>query len=144
MLKEYITLTMNSTMQEATHRRRKSLVIEGPSKTGKTQWAMSLGIHNYWCESVDFSLYIDDALYNIIDDIPFQYLPCKKALLGCQFNYIANEKYRPKRKIKGGIPSIVLCNPDNSYYDAITNWHATFKPWAEENIIFVKIDRPLY
>nr|ARI46354.1 C2 protein [Grapevine red blotch virus] len=144
MSKEYIILTMNSTMQDQTHRRRKSLVIEGPSKTGKTQWALSLGKHNYWCESVDFSLYIDDALYNIIDDIPFQYLPCKKALLGCQSNYIANEKYRPKRKIKGGIPSIVLCNPDQSYYDAITNWNASFKPWAEDNIIFVKIDGPLY
>nr|ASX95500.1 RepB/C2 protein [Prunus geminivirus A] len=131
-------------MSQETNQRKKSLVIEGPSRTGKTQWARSLGPHNYWAETVDFSMYDDKALYNVIDDIPFQYLPCKKALLGCQHNYIANEKYRKKQTIKGGIPAIVLCNPDQSYEDAITNWHVSFKPWAEDNIIFVKINSSLY
>nr|AST09919.1 C2 [Wild vitis virus 1] len=143
LLKTSIGLTMNLTLQVEKDR-RKSIVIEGPSRTGKTMWARSLGPHNYWCENVDFSEYNNNAMYNVIDDIPFQYLPCKKALLGSQSNFISNEKYRKKKTIKGGIPSIILCNPDQSYYEAINNWHVSFKPWAEQNIVFVTISEPLF
>ncbi|KAI8025382.1 Replication-associated protein [Camellia lanceoleosa] len=31
-----------------------SIIIEGPSRTGKTQWARSLGRHNYYNRGVDF------------------------------------------------------------------------------------------
>lgn len=120
-----------------------SLVIEGPTRTGKTAWARSLGRHNYYCGGVDFSMYDQYALYNIIDDIPFQYLPCKKELLGAQKDFTVNEKYRKKNKIKGGIPSIVLCNEDMSYKIAIDR-DEKFRDWALHNVIFEFIVTPLY
>lgn len=80
-----------------------TLIIEGPTRTRKTAWARSLGLHNYFCGGVDFSVYNNLALYNVIDDISFQYLPCKKELLGSQKDFTVNEKYRKKQRVKGGI-----------------------------------------
>lgn len=119
-----------------------TLIIEGPTRTGKTAWARSLGRHNYFCGGVDFSIYDCNAIYNVIDDIPFQYLPCKKELLGAQKDFIVNEKYRKKTKIPGGVPTIVLCNPDMSYYSAISS--SDFFDWAKENVIFEYIYEKIY
>nr|ANA76338.1 replication-associated protein [Euphorbia caput-medusae latent virus] len=119
-----------------------TLIIEGPSKTGKTAWARSLGRHNYYCGGVDFSNYDVFALYNVIDDIPFQYLPCKKELLGCQKDFTVNEKYRKKTRIKGGIPTIILCNPDQSYRIALTN--SEMYEWSTHNVLHIEIKDPFY
>nr|QVS02712.1 replication-associated protein [Trifolium virus 1] len=119
-----------------------TLIIEGPSKTGKTAWARSLGRHNYFCGGVDFSFWDNHAIYNVIDDIPFQFLPCKKELLGSQKDFTVNEKYRKKSRIPGGIPTIVLCNPDQSYRLALlgSDMHA----WSEMNVIHVEINEAFY
>jgi hypothetical protein len=92
---------------------------------------------------VDFSDYDNQALYNVIDDIPFKFLPCKKELLGGQLNFVCNEKYRKKTRVKGGIPAIVLCNRDMSYFNAI-NEDPAFKEWAEQNVIFEFINEKFY
>ncbi|XP_070049652.1 uncharacterized protein [Nicotiana tomentosiformis] len=49
-----------------------SLILEGPSKTGKTAWARSLGVHNYISGHLDFKAksYSNNVTYNVIDDIP--------------------------------------------------------------------------
>ena len=59
--------------------RHKSLIIEGPSRIGKTQWARSLGIHNYICGHMDFNptRFSNDVDYNIINDINPKYLHMK-------------------------------------------------------------------
>ena len=98
-----------------------------------TAWARHLGLYNYFNGVVDFSTYNNNALYNVIDDIPFQFLPCKKQLLGEQ--KVVNEKYSKKTICKGGIPCIVLCNPDQSYEDEIRK-DPVFMDWAESNVIF--------
>nr|XP_009624530.1 geminivirus-like replication protein [Nicotiana tomentosiformis] len=48
-----------------------SLILEGPSKTGKTTWARSLGVHNYISGHLDFNAksYSNNVTYNVIDDI---------------------------------------------------------------------------
>nr|QAX33511.1 replication-associated protein [Sugarcane striate virus] len=105
---------------EVFHYRKQSLYIVGPSRTGKTTWARSLGAHNYWQNNIDFSSYDVAAEYNVIDDIPFKFCPCWKQLVGCQIDYTVNPKYCRKRRIKGGIPSIILCNYDEDWLQKMT------------------------
>nr|AVH79973.1 replication-associated protein [Alfalfa leaf curl virus] len=119
-----------------------TLIIEGPTKTGKTAWARSLGLHNYFCGGIDFSAWNNHALYNVIDDIPFQFLPCKKELLGCQKDFTVNEKYRKKTRIPGGIPTIILCNPDQSYKIALEA--SDMYQWSTENVIHIEIFNKFY
>lgn len=122
--------------------RPKTMIIEGPSMCGKTQWARSLGLHNYFCNNVDFSVWNDKALYNVFDDIPFQFLPCKKAILGSQSDFTVNEKYRKKTRVKGGLPSIILCNPDESYRVALCS--SDMYEWSTHNVIHITLNKNLY
>ncbi|KAJ1390686.1 Geminivirus AL3 coat protein [Sesbania bispinosa] len=135
--------------------RPKSIIVEGQSRTGKTQWARSLGRHNYLCGHLDFNsrVFSNDALYNVIDDISPNYLKLKhwKELLGAQLNwktnckYISTEllgaqlnwktncKYGKPVLIKGGVPSIILCNPgpESSYHDFLEKpENSALKDWT--------------
>nr|AFN80613.1 Rep [Paspalum striate mosaic virus] len=95
--------------------RRRSLYICGPTRTGKTSWARSLGSHNYWQHSVDFLHVIQNAKYNVIDDIPFKFVPCWKGLVGSQKDITVNPKYGKKRLLSNGIPCIILVNEDEDW-----------------------------
>nr|AHM88386.1 replication associated protein [Urochloa streak virus] len=101
--------------------RKQSLYICGPTRTGKTTWARSLGRHNYWQNNVDWTSYDEEAMYNIVDDIPFKYCPCWKQLIGCQKEYIVNPKYGKRKKVASrSIPTIVLANEDEDWLKDMT------------------------
>ncbi|AAC98083.1 RepB, partial [Sugarcane streak Egypt virus - [Ben]] len=101
--------------------RKQSLYILGPTRTGKSTWARSLGRHNYWQNNVDWSSYDEEAVYNIIDDIPFKFCPCWKQLVGCQKEYVVNPKYGKKKKVASrSIPSIILANEDEDWLTVMT------------------------
>ncbi|KAG2674390.1 hypothetical protein I3760_13G132100 [Carya illinoinensis] len=89
-----------------------SLILEGGTRLGKTLWARSIASHNYFHGWTDLSNYSNDARYNVIDNIEFKHCKNKKELLGSKQNWTANVKYGKPIKIEGGIPTIVLCNPD--------------------------------
>nr|WGU24589.1 rolling circle replication initiator protein [Beet curly top virus] len=131
--------------------RYNSIIIEGDSRTGKTMWARSLGPHNYISGHLDFSLktYSDDVLYNVIDDVDPNYLKMKhwKHLIGAQREWQTNLKYGKPRVIKGGIPSIILCNPGegSSYQDFLDKQeNEALKSWTLQNSTFAKIWGPLF
>ncbi|KAJ1377220.1 hypothetical protein SESBI_49107 [Sesbania bispinosa] len=131
--------------------RPKSIIVEGHLRTGKTQWARSLGRHNYLCGHLDFNnkCYSNDIVYNIIDDISPNYLKMKhwKELLGAQQNWQTNCKYGKPVLIKGGIPSIILCNPgpESSYHDFLEKpENSALKDWTLLNCEFVFLKGPLY
>ncbi|KAJ1383094.1 Geminivirus AL2 coat protein, MSV type [Sesbania bispinosa] len=112
-------------------------MVEGHSRTGKTQWARSLGRHNYLCGHLDFNsrCYSNGVVYNVIDDISPNYLKMKhwKELLGAQLNWQTNCKYGKPVLIKGGIPSIILCNPgpESSYHDFLEKpENSALKDWT--------------
>nr|AEE99005.1 C1 protein [Tomato yellow leaf curl virus - KISR] len=92
-----------------------SIVIEGDwhMQTGKTMWARSLGPHNYLCGHLDLSpkVYSNEAWYNVIDDVDPHYLKHFKEFMGAQRDWQSNTKYGKPIQIKGGIPTIFLCNP---------------------------------
>lgn len=131
--------------------RYKSIIIEGPSRIGKTLWARSLGKHNYLAGHLDFNekVYSNEAEYNILDDIKPDYLKLKhwKELIGAQSDWQSNKKYGKPVQIKGGIPSIILCNPGegSSYKDFLDkDENSSLKDWTTANAIFITIHQPLF
>nr|QIS68539.1 replication-associated protein [Squash leaf curl China virus]QKW90634.1 replication-associated protein [Squash leaf curl China virus] len=125
------------------------IVLEGDSRTGKTAWARSLGPHNYLCGHLDLSprVYNNDAWYNVIDDVDPHYLKHFKEFMGAQRDWQSNTKYGKPVMIKGGIPTIFLCNkgPNSSYKEYLDEEkNAALKQWALKNAIFVTIEEPLY
>ncbi|CAH18993.1 rep protein [Papaya leaf curl China virus -[G4]] len=129
--------------------RPKSIVIEGDSRTGKTMWARSLGPHNYLCGHLDLSpkVYSNDAWYNVIDDVDPHYLKHFKEFMGAQRDWQSNTKYGKPVQIKGGIPSIFLCNPGptSSYKEYLNeDKNSALKDWALKNAEFVTLNSPLY
>nr|AJW80804.1 AC1 [Tomato leaf curl Karnataka virus] len=126
-----------------------SIVIEGDSRTGKTMWARSLGPHNYLCGHLNLSqkVYSNDAWYNVIDDVDPHYLKHFKEFMGAQRDWQSNIKYQKPVQIKGGIPTIFLCNPgpDSSYKEFLDEEkNSKLKDWALKNAIFVTLEGPLY
>nr|ADE09079.1 C1 protein [Tomato leaf curl Taiwan virus] len=126
-----------------------SIVVEGESRTGKTLWARSLGPHNYLCGHLDLSprVYSNDAWYNVIDDVDPHYLKHFKEFMGAQRDWQSNTKYGKPIQIKGGIPTIFLCNPGptssyKEYLDEEKN--SALKDWALKNAAFVTLTEPLY
>nr|WOL23816.1 C1 [Tomato yellow leaf curl virus]WOL23978.1 C1 [Tomato yellow leaf curl virus] len=129
--------------------RPNSIVIEGDSRTGKTMWARSLGPHNYLCGHLDLSpkVYSNDVWYNVIDDVDPHYLKHFKEFMGAQRDWQSNTKYGKPIQIKGGIPTIFLCNPGptssyREYLDEEKN--ISLKNWALKNATFVTLYEPLF
>lgn len=128
-----------------------SIVIEGESRLGKTAWARSLGRHNYLMGHLDFNskIYSNDVTYNVIDDVAPKYLLMKhwKELLGAQRNWQSNCKYSKPVQIKGGIPSIVLCNPgpESSFKEFLDrDENKALKIWTLQNVKFEFLHQRLY
>ncbi|AAR95968.1 REP [Tomato mosaic leaf curl virus] len=128
-----------------------SIIIEGDSRTGKTMWARSLGKHNYLSGHLDFNnrVYSNDVEYNVTDDISPNYLKLKhwKELIGAQRDWQTNCKYGKPVQIKGGIPSIVLCNPGEgtSYKNFLDKEeNASLRAWSLHNAKFIFLNSPLY
>ncbi|ADF58297.1 replication protein [Okra yellow mosaic Mexico virus - [Sida:Colima 2]] len=128
-----------------------SLIVEGDSRTGKTMWARALGPHNYLSGHLDFNsrVFSNEVEYNVIDDIAPQYLKLKhwKELIGAQRDWQSNCKYGKPVQIKGGIPSIVLCNPGEgaSYKDYLDKEeNRALRNWTIHNAIFITLISALY
>nr|WLD53462.1 replication associated protein [Tomato yellow leaf deformation dwarf virus] len=127
-----------------------SIIVEGDSRTGKTMWARALGSHNYLSGHLDFNsrVYSNDVDYNVIDDVAPHYLKMKhwKELIGAQRDWQSNCKYGKPVQIKGGIPSIVLCNPGegSSYKEFLDKEeNLSLKNWTLHNEIRL-LNSPLY
>lgn len=119
-------------------RRKKSLVIIGPSKLGKTEWARSLGIHMYFNGFANFKEdWNDEAEYIIFDDFEWEFIPNKKGFFGGQLEFQICGKYMPTRSIKWGKKCIYLTNkfPDIKKDDI---------DWYKENCIFLEINNKFY
>nr|AWH12953.1 AC1 protein [Ageratum leaf curl Sichuan virus] len=126
-----------------------SIVIEGDSRTGKTMWARSIGPHNYLCGHLDLSpkVYSNEAWYNVIDDVDPHFLKHFKEFMGAQRDWQSNTKYGKPVQIKGGIPTIFLCNPgqNSSYKEYLDEEkNSSLKNWALKNAYFVTLEEPLY
>lgn len=98
--------------------RPKTLVLIGPTRLGKTMWARSLGDHNYMNHMFNLDEFNQDRAYLVLDDIEFDYIPARKAFFFGQKEFTLTDKYRKKKKVIWGKPTIYCCNtePDWSKY----------------------------
>lgn len=124
--------------------RAKSLLLVGPSRIGKTEWARSLGPHiyinGYYClEELE-----KNGDYLVCDDIPWERFPVWKSILGCQREFTMTDKYRKKIVIRDwNKPCIVLWNPDMYPTEAFQSRDVA--DWIDANTVKVICSRdPFY
>lgn len=120
--------------------RVKSLVLWGATRLGKTIWARSLGRHAYFGGLFSLDEPIDNAEYAIFDDLQggLGFFHAYKFWLGAQKEFYATDKYRHKKLIKWGRPSIYLSNNDPRYDN-----NADVE-WLEGNCTFVHLTEPIF
>ena len=97
-----------------THRRVKSLILWGPTRTGKTLFARSLGRHSYFNLQFNLDSFSESSDYAVFDDIQggFEFFHAYKGWLGAQKEFVITDKYKRKKTIKWGKPCIMLMNDD--------------------------------
>lgn len=119
-------------------------MLVGPSKTGKTQWARSLGRHIFFREQYNLDLYDPEASYVIFDDLPMERVHGLKCWLGSMGAFSDTDKYRPKTNLEWGPKKccIILCNPgiDWRFSDI---WKKE-QEWYTCNVEVVEINSNLY
>jgi len=119
-------------------RRKKSLILIGASKLGKTEWARSLGPHMYFNGYANFKDDWDDsARYIIFDDFEWEFIPNKKGFFGGQLEFQISGKYMRTKSIKWGKCCIYLTNK----YPNISNEDVD---WYKENCIFLEVKNKMY
>ena len=116
----------------------KSLVLVGPSRIGKTEWARSLGRHNY--HGALFSLRHFDASvdYIVLDEFDIANFPQYKVWLGAEKTFYATEKYVPKQYIVWGKPCIWLNDKDPREARGVD------VDWLNDHCVFATLDGPLF
>lgn len=122
--------------------RVKSLVLYGPSQTGKTSWARSLGKHIYCVGLVSGTecLKAPDVEYAVFDDIRggIKFFHSFKEWLGCQPHLSVKELYREPKVIEWGKPSIWCSNADPRNEMLMVDIE-----WMEMNCTFIEITEPV-
>lgn len=118
--------------------RARCLVLVGPTRIGKTQWARHLfpTEHIYYRGLTNFRKWDDAAKLLILDDIPWEFIPQKKSILTQMGEAEVTDKYCPKKTIWVTMPAVVLTNDvPNFGPDA---------PYWEENTVVVHLEDPLF
>lgn len=77
--------------------------------------------------------------YAVFDDMQggFDFFHAYKFWLGCQDEFTVTDKYKGKRTIKWGRPSIWLCNNDPS--SEKVDWD-----WIEGNCTIIRLTEPIF
>nr|WPS96437.1 MAG: replication protein [Cressdnaviricota sp.] len=121
-----------------------ALILIGPSRTGKTEWARSLGRHMYFCNYFDLSIWDDEAEYVIFDDmdidpdIPLEkYFRSWKAFFGAQKQFTVTDKYCRKKTVKWGKPLIWISNNE-------INCNSKTLEYIRKNSIRINVLNDLY
>ncbi|MEC4559319.1 MAG: hypothetical protein U9532_04120 (plasmid) ['Conium maculatum' witches'-broom phytoplasma] len=134
-----------------------SIVIEGLSRIGKTEFIISyLNKNNlqfnYIRGSLEFSkeIYKNEYKINVFDDISIQEIKkygLLKNIIGGQRGFTADIKYAPKRRIAGNKLNIFLCNEDISfikYCEKDKKTDGKEHEYIEKNCLFFNISEKLY
>lgn len=121
--------------------RGKSLVLHGPTRTGKTVWARSLGEHAYFGGLFSMEEGIDTAKYAVFDDFGgLKFLPSYKFWMGHQRQFYVTDKYKGKKLVEWGRPSIWINNEDPREEHGI---RADEVEWLNANCVFIHLTEPI-
>jgi len=120
-----------------------SLVLYGPSRTGKTLWARSLGKHLYCLglvsgEECERAPVVD---YAVFDDIRggIKFFHAFKEWMGAQQFVTVKRLYRDPKLTEWGKPAVWIANEDPRLC-----MDATDVSWLNDNCIFVEITDPIF
>lgn len=119
--------------------RRRSLVLYGATRLGKTLWARSLGTHAYFGGLFSLDENTVDVDYAVFDDMQggLKFFHSYKFWLGAQSEFWATDKYKGKRLVKWGKPSIYISNEN-----PLTNEGVDYD-WMIGNCDFVEVTSSL-
>jgi hypothetical protein len=134
---------------DETPERPMSLLLIGDTRTGKTEWARSLGVHVYWNMTHDLAKWNEDAKYIILDDWRWvnngnghTSVDYWKGIIGCQKEFVLTDKYTRKQTCHGVKPCIILSNKDS---DPRNGMDYDLRQWFFKNVVIVELnDRKLY
>lgn len=128
--------------------RPKSLILYGPTRLGKTEWARALGRHVYFNGMFNLDDWDNDAQYAIFDDMDWKYFINWKCWLGAQKHFTCTDKYRHKATLDWGHPTIWLNNndplernADGSYKYGHSHQDAE---WLRNNCVIVQAWQPFW
>lgn len=85
----------------------------------------------------------ENADYLVLDDVPWDKVPSKKALFGAQKEWTITDKYRAKKIVKFGKPVIYLFNKDTSPWNFVPNMSDEGE-WYKENVVHIKLTNKIY
>lgn len=118
-------------------------MLYGPTRTGKTCWARSLGNHLYFCGlfSAAEAAKAEEADYAIFDDLQggIKFFHGFKNWLGAQHQFQIKQLYKDPQLITWGKPCVWLSNTDPRH-----DMNEADIDWMEGNCIFVEITTPLF
>lgn len=118
-------------------------MLWGPTRMGKTLWARSLGNHAYFggLFSLDEPI-TEETQYAIFDDFGgLKFLPTFKFWLGHQKEFYVTDKYKGKKKVYWGKPSIWLSNENPLDEFGLKD---TDIEWLRGNCDIIYVDEPLF
>lgn len=127
--------------------RCKSLLVCGKTRSGKTEWARSVGKHIYMQGRFNLKLYLEqwnnEIDYIIFDDIHWPSMVYWKQWVSCQTHpFQVHDRYTRTTEVHpNGIPLIILCNDDNNPLNHYTGNEYTY---FINNIIYVVLSTSLY
>ena len=120
--------------------RKKSLVLWGPTRMGKTLLARCFGKHSYFGGLFNLDQYDKTAEYAVFDDLHggMEFFHSYKQWLGGQKEFTSTDKYRKKQNIKFGKFSVYCSNTDPR------DEKGADRDWLEGNCKFVYVDKPIF
>lgn len=116
------------------------LMLVGPSRTGKTQFAKSIcENHVYWRGSFNLADWDDNAKLMIFDDIDYEKwtVDLAKTLVTQNGQATMTDKFMRKQTIYVNAPSIILCNK-------VPTWYFLEEDYWGVNIKVVRVTAKLY
>lgn len=119
--------------------RRRSLVLYGPTRTGKTVWARSLGKHAYFGGLFCMDEALDGVEYAVFDDMQggLKFFHSYKFWLGCQAQFYVTDKYKGKKLVNWGRPSIYVSNQNPLCDEGVDH------DWLIGNCDFIEVTESL-
>jgi len=95
----------------------------------------------YFCNLFSLDDWDDGASYIILDDIDIKFFPHWKFFLGAQKEGVLVDKYRKKRRVRNGRPTIWLCNPDMDPRGSLSRAECE---WISINCEVITVKEKLY
>lgn len=114
-------------------------MLVGPTRVGKTLWARSLGNHAYFGGLFCLDEPLDGVDYAVFDDMQggLEFFHSYKFWLGAQKQFYATDKYKGKKLVHWGRPSIYCSNTDPRLDKGVD------VEWLEGNCDFITVEHSL-